>query len=348
MKFRMAGAASLLLAVWMGRAQTAQEWKLDLTQYGLVKTDCASYPGHVEFMDDDHLVVSAPVAYSCGWSNWGKPTDTRITEIDLQGHELAAIRRTDLAQLAAGPIGYVALCTGDHVELLSRNLQDAWSVALPRSGCNFRRWLSPSRKTMVISGPDKSLLRLYQGASSDPIAELTTAKGQSVRAITDEGFLVCEQASKRCEVVGSHGTMRSFAMPELYGSSGNSIVGLIAPDRLLVASFDGKHLYAETPKDETVPMGDVAKLKPPFISANDTEMSALEPRRILYRVDGCLLGDFDDCYGVVFRRFAVFDSQTSRMLFRHSYAPGANLKISPNGHIVMEQDGAEVLLFRLP
>jgi hypothetical protein len=78
----------------------------------------------------------------------------------------------------------------------------------------------------------------------------------------------------------------------LGGASGYYIVGLVAPDRLLVASFD-------------------------------------------------------DCYGVVFRRFAVFDSQTSRMLFRHSYAPGADLKISSNGHIVMEQDGPEVHLFRL-
>jgi hypothetical protein len=95
-------------------------------------------------------------------------------------------------------------------------------------------------------------------------------------------------------------------------------------------------------------MGDIAKIRPPFIDSSDTKMSAAEPRRILYRVDGCLLGDFDDCYGVVFHRFAVFNSQTSRMLFRHSYAPGANLKISPNGHIVMEQDGAEVHLFRIP
>lgn len=137
-------------------------------------------------------------------------------------------------------------------------------------------------------------------------------------------------------------------MPELWGNSGSHIVGLIAPDRLLFASFDGKRLYAETPTGETVTMGDIAKIRPPFIDSTGTEMSAAEPRRILYHVDGCVLGDFDDCYGVVFRRFAVFDSQTSRMLFRHSYAPGADLKISPNGHIVMEQDGAEVHLFQLP
>jgi hypothetical protein len=297
-------------------------------------------------------VISAPVAYVCDKSNWGKPTDTRVTEIDLQGHELAAIRRTDVAKLVAGPIGYVTICAGDRVELLSRNLQVAQSIALSgkgqSGGCYFGGGLSPSRTAMAIWGPSKSQLRLYQGSSSDPIAEITMPKGESFRGAADDGFLVCVKDRKQCEVVGSHGPARSFAMPQLGGASGDYIVGLVTPDRLLVTSFDGKRLYAETPTGETVAMGDIAKIRPPFIGSSDTVMSAAEPRRILYSVDGCLLGDFDDCYGVVFHRFAVYDSQTSRMLFRHNYAPGANLKISPNGHIVMEQDGTEAHFFRLP
>ena len=338
----------------LGRAQTAQEWKLDLAQYGLVKARCAWYPGHLEFLDDDHLVVSAPVAYTCDKNDRDKPTDTRVTEIDLQGHELATIRRTDVVELDAGPIGYVIVCTGDRIELLSRNLQVAESITLSGSeqfgGCAFGGKRSPSRTAVAIWGPAKSQLRLYQGSPNDPIAEITTskAKGQSVEAVADDGFLVCVKERKQCEVVGSHGAVRSFAMPQLEGASGYYIVGLVASDRLLVASYDGKRLFAETPKGETVTMGDIAKIRPPFIGSSSTEMSATEPRRILYRVDGCLLGDFDDCYGDVFRHFAVFDSQTSRMLLRHSYAPDADLKISPNGHIVMEQDGAEVHLFRLP
>jgi hypothetical protein len=133
--------------------------------------------------------------------------------------------------------------------------------------------------------------------------QITTSKGQSVRAVADDGFLVCEKERKQCEVLGSRGSAHRFPMPELGGSSGYYIVGLVASDRLLVASFDGKRLYAETPTGETVDMGDVAKIKPPFINGSSVEMSAAEPRRILYQVDGCLLGDFDDCYGVVFRRF---------------------------------------------
>lgn len=335
----------------VGRAQTPQEWKLDLSRYGLVKTSCVWYPGHIEFLDDDHVVVSAPVAYNCDKSERDKPTDTRITEIDLQGHELAAIRRADVVELKGGPIGFVTVCTGDRFELLSRNLQAARSIALSGGepfGCYFGGMLSPSRTTIAIWGPPKShQLRLYYGSSSEPVAEITMSKGQNLRAVADDGFLVCVEQRKQCQVVDSHGPVRTFAVPQLGAASGYYVVGLAASDRLLVASFDGKRLSAISPTGETVTSGNLAKIKPPFINSSDAQLSAAEPRRVLYRVDGCLLGDFDDCYGVVFRHFAVFDSQTLRMLFRHSYAPDADLKISPNGHIVMERDGAEVHFFRL-
>jgi hypothetical protein len=225
-------------------------------------------------------------------------------------------------------------------------------MALPEGGrageCYFGGGLSPSRTAMTLLEPANSQIRLYQVPSNTLIAEITTAKGQSVRAVADDGFLVCSNEKNECDVVGSHGVVRSFPILQLGGASGYYIVGLVAPDKLLVAGFDGKHLYAETPTGKTISMGDIVKLRPPFIDSSNTEMSAAEPRRILYHVDGCLLGDFDDCYGVVFRRFAVFDSQTGQMIFRHSYAPGAELKISPDGHVVMEEVDSEVRLFRLP
>ena len=158
----------------LGRAQTAQEWKLNLAPFGLVKAGCAWYPGDVEFLDDDHLIVSAPVAYTCGKSDRDKPIDTRITEIDLQGHEVAGSRKPDVVELVAAPLGYVGVCTGDRIELLSPNLEVARSIALPETGragrCFWSGGLSPSRTAMAIWGPAKSEIRLYQGSSADPIA----------------------------------------------------------------------------------------------------------------------------------------------------------------------------------
>ena len=256
-----------------------------------------------------------------------------------------------MAELRAGPIGFVALCTGDRVELLSSNLQAAQSIGVSRKtafgGCYFGPGLTPSRTAIAITGLGKSELALYRGSSEAPIATIATEKGQSVRAVTDNGFLVCIDEDKQCKVVGSNEPERDFSAPQLGGANGFYIVGLVARDQLLLASFDGKRLYAETSSGKNIVMGDVAA-QAPFIDGSHAQMSAIEPRRILYQVDGCLLGDFDDCYGVVFHRFAVYDSQTSKMLFKHTYPAGADLKISPNGKLVMEQDGPQIHLFRLP
>jgi hypothetical protein len=348
MKAKCVGLAVLLLLPCGGRAQTAKESRLNVARFGLVKTSCVWYPGQVRFLDDDHLVIGAPVAYSCNKSNRDKATDTQITVIDLQGHQLAGIRRANVIEMVPGPVGYVTVCTEDRIELLSRDLQIASSIEIGVKGapghCYFRNRLSPSRTSMAITGPGKAHFRLYQGSSREPVAELWTSKGQSVAAVAEDGFLVCEQESTRCEVVGPVGIVRSFPLPGF----GYDVVGLLTPERLLVADYAGKRLFAETSAGDKVAVGDVAKIRPPFIDSRSTEMSAVEPRRILYRVDGCLLGDYDDCYGVVFRRFAVFDSETSKLVFRHSYAPGADLKISPNGRVVMEQSGPEIHLFRLP
>lgn len=46
----------------VGQVKARQEWTLELAQYGLIKTGCVRYPGHVEVLDDDRLVVSAPVS----------------------------------------------------------------------------------------------------------------------------------------------------------------------------------------------------------------------------------------------------------------------------------------------
>lgn len=347
-------AAAIISLALSARAQTPPESKLDLAPFGLAKAPCAWYPGRVEFLDDDHLVVSAPISYPCSKAARGKPVDTQITTLDLQGHRVASIRRTDVVDLIPGPSGYAAICTGDRLELLSPSLQVTQSYPLPADGklpgCNSVGRLSPSRTAFEIKGPAASQAGLYQTASAHPIANLTTSRGQSVKAVADDGFLLCKESSKRCDVVGPHGVESSFPMPELRGDFARHIVGMVAPNRLLLASLSGDKLYAETPAGESLPMGDTSE-GPTVADTIDVQLSATEPRRILYSVEGCPTRRFRDCEDPsrpVVRHFAVFDSQTSRMLFRHTYGPGANLQISPNGHLVIEQDGPQLHLFRIP
>jgi hypothetical protein len=138
MKAQCAGLAVLFLVACGGSAQTAQESRLNVAQFGLVKTSCVWYPGQVRFLDDNHLAISAPVAYSCDKGNRGKATDTQITVIDLQGHQLAGTRRANVVEMVAGPTGYVTVCTGDRIELLSRDLQIVASIEIGAKGAKER------------------------------------------------------------------------------------------------------------------------------------------------------------------------------------------------------------------
>jgi hypothetical protein len=148
---------------------------------------------------------------------------------------------------------------------------------------NGSRLLAP-----LVKGPGRSQFRLYRVSSKEPVAELWTSKWQTIAAVAEDGFLVCERNKSRCEVVGPVGTVRSFPS----SGFGYHIVGLLKPERLLIADYAVKNLFAETTAGDRVAVADVAKIRPPFINGSTIEMSSLEPRRVLYRVDGCLLGDY--------------------------------------------------------
>ncbi len=346
-QFRRLYALSLLFLATPCHAQTVSESKINLAPYGFVKSSCVWYPGDVEFLDDEHLVLNAPAITKCDKSLWDSPTATTITVINLKGEEVASSHRSDVIRMSAGPTGYVSVCVGDHVELLSVGLQVSESIPLTSgrtvSRCAFYGGLTPSRNAMVISGPGHHEFTIYR-VSPAGSTRIEIPKGYNVRAVADSGLLLCKNV--QCEVSGSAGVLRRF--PSLEGAYDVDIKGLVSQDRLLVADRDGKRLYTIDPSGGKRTLADLSKIKPPFINSSDSQLSAAEPRRVLYRVDGCLLGDFDDCYGDIFHRFAVFDSQNGQLLFRHGYAAEANLKISPNGRTIAEQNGTELRLFRLP
>ncbi len=343
---RVLYALSALFLATLCHAQIVNESKINLAPYGFVKSSCVWYPGDVEFLDDEHLVLSAPVMTKCDKSLWDSPTDTTITVINLKGEKVASSHRSDVIRMSAGPFGYVSVCVGDHVELLSVTLQVSASIPLAGrtvSRCSFYGRLTPSRNAMVISGPGHHEFTLYRVSPADSRwIEIPT--GYNLRAVADDGLLLCKNV--QCEVLGAAGVTQRF--PPLAGSYDVDIKGLVSQDRLLVADRDGKRLYTVNPSGEQKTVADLSKIKPPFINSSGSQLSAIEPRRVLYSVDGCLLGDFDDCYGDFFHRFAVFDSQNAQLLFRHNYSGTANLKISADGRTILEQNGTELRLFRLP
>jgi hypothetical protein len=337
---------AVLLATSYSHAQDVHETKIELGQYGFVKTNCAWRRDEIEFLDNEHLALIAPTLTNCNKSLWDSPVDTTISVIDLQGRRVASSHRSDVIRTSAGPANSLAVCVGDRIEFLSSSLAISASFPLPEretiSRCSYFGGLSASRDALAIPGEGHwELFRLPPSAST----LIAVSKGLNVRAVADDGLLLCK--NQRCEIVGASGVTQNF--PSLPDTSFQSdIVGLITKDKVLVADRSGKQLYTLTPSGDKATIADLTSTKPPFINSRDIRMSASEPRRVLYSVEGCLLGDFDDCYGAVFHRFAVFDSSDGRLILRHHYAADATLRISPDGHTVIEQDGTVLHVFDLP
>lgn len=334
-----------------GKQSAANEWTVELAPLGYVTPHCEWNPQRVEFLDNERLAVSAPVNFSCDPNDRWNGAETAITVIDLEGHTLATSRHAGVIRTGPGPLGYFEVCTAERIELLAGDLKVAASFDHARQGkysaCLMPEYLSPSRTAIAIEEGDAqtTLYRLYRGASKEPIAEAKIANGQGVRAAADDGFVVCAPGSgSQCDVIGPNGKTWSARAPDF----GQYVVGLLTPQQLLVTDYDGKRLFTETADGDETAVADLSKIKPLFPGTGRVAMSAVEPRRVLYSVDGCLLGDFDDCYGEVFHRFAVFDSATHQMLFRHNYAAGGEPKISPDGHVVMTVAGTELRLYRIP
>lgn len=336
---------AVLFATNSGYAQAVRSAKIELGQYGFVKTNCAWRRDEIEFLDNEHIVLVAPTLKNCDKNLWDSPIDTVISVINLQGDKIASTHRSDIIRTSAGPDNSLAVCVGDRVDFLSSSLAVLTSLPLPEqksiSRCSYFGVLSLSRNSLAI--PGRGNWQLFRLPPSESTA-VDVPKGFNVRAVADDGLLLCER--ERCEIDSTSGMIQKF--PPLPATAFETdIRGLISKDKLLVADRSGKQLYTLTPSGDKTTVIDLSGIKPPFVNSSDVQLSASEPRRVLYRVDGCLLGDFDDCYGDIFHRFAVFDSSNGSLLFKHSYAADATLRISPDGHTVIEQDGTILHVFDL-
>jgi hypothetical protein len=211
--------------------------------------------------------------------------------------------------------------------------------------------LSPSRTAISVRNygdAPKSFARhrLVQVESSEPIAEEQLEKGRSLAGITDSGYAICIAVEHRkCAQLTVDGTeWKVNSLDEQHRDS-----FFLSPDELLLPPSTGdKALISLSPDGKRSQAANLHGFQPPFVDTQEVEISAAAPRRILYFVTGCYLGDFDDCYGLFYHRFVVFDSQTHQPLFHHGANADSVPIISPNGHIVAVLDKTKLHVYRIP
>jgi hypothetical protein len=127
-------------------------------------------------------------------------------------------------------------------------------------------------------------------------------------------------------------------------------IGLfLSPEELLLPHTHWDKSLVEVSPDGTQKL--VINLKsfiPINVDSERIEISATYPRRILYTATGCRIGDFDDCYGLVFNRLVVFDPKTHLALFKRNSGKYSTSIISPNGHVVVTLDKTKLHIYTIP
>jgi hypothetical protein len=335
--------------------QNVTEQTVALERFGFRAGSCV-YRQSVQFLDDDHLLLSAPLVSVCDKTNWSSALRTQFTVIDLHGTVMATKTRPDVYTVEAGPIGYTVVCTENTLELVSGDLSIERVISSRPSKfnpCSNIDGLSPSRTAISVrdfgeSPKSFARHRLIDARKDQPIAEQQFGNGDSLAGITDSGYAVCTSTGHHgCEqlVVNGNswvaGTAEVAAHPGLF----------LSPDQLLLPPAhwrSQKALMSLSPNGKEEQVVNLRGFQPPNFDSEEVNISATTPRRILYSATGCYIGDFDDCYGFIFKRVVVFDPQASKPLLNRRVWQYAIAALSPNGHAVVILDRTKLHIFMIP
>lgn len=331
----------------VGQHPKVTQRTIQLEQFGFRHGSCESRQ-RVQFLDDDRLVLSAPLVGLCDKSTWSNALETQLTVIDLRGVVLAT-KRLELYAIYAGPIGFAVVCKTTSLELISGDLNMAKVLStypVKISPCSGVDGLSPSRTAISVrdfgDDPKAGTLHSLLTAMSDrPLTEQRISKPDFLAGITDSGYAVC---------VEHEGCAQLTVEGKVWAGHGGDGKGLfLSPDQMLLPLNPGeKLLMSRFPDGRREQVFDLHGFAPPNVDNPSIQISATLPRRILYAATGCYLGDFDDCYAFTFGRVVVVDPQIHQALFKKNVNQGAEPILSPDGHTVVVLDKTKLDIYKIP
>lgn len=332
----------------VGQLSKIMEKTVPLEQFGFRTGSCESRQS-LQFLDDDHLLLSAPLAGVCDRSTWSKALETQLTVIDLRGTVLVRKTWPEIYAIGAGPIGFAVVCTATSLELISHDLNMVKVLSthlIAMSPCSGVDGLSPSRTAISVrdfsEDPKSGTFHRLMSATSDrPLAERRISKPDFLAGITDSGYAVCVE-HEGCAQLTVEGKVWE-------GHAGVGKGLFLSPDQMLLPVSPGeKLLMSRLPDGKREQLFDLHGFAPPNVDNPSVQISATLPRRILYAATGCYLGDFDDCYAFTFGRVVVIDPQTHQALFKKNVSQGAESILSPNGHTVVVLDKTKLKIYKIP
>ncbi len=344
-----ANLLSFVLPVALPNVSAGQIPKIDLAPYDFGKFSCAKQT--VEFLDDTHLLLSVLQSTYCQPKKNVQPPTPHITVIDLDGKNPRSVPAEGVVAVVPGPVGHITVATMSEVKVLSlENFAVVWSQPILLSGKYAPNLLlSPSRKlvsveddsTEVLRGKSrKARYRLFNAESSQAVEEHI---GRFITGISDHGYAVCSGTSG-CKSITIHDRPSLFGDPP----DRNQPLYFFNESQAVWLGYDKQLHFMSSGGPIPLPM-ELKGIYPPFSDlAQISDLSATTPRRLLLYTDGCLLGDFDDCYGKIYYRVTAVDPQFRKVIFQRSIPADAAQRISPDGHHVALATRTHIYLLSIP
>jgi hypothetical protein len=330
---------------------------IDLNKIGYPQEAC-NWEGatQIEFLDSVQLLVGFPIHSSpCNAQSQGQPQKWRAAVIDASGKILHTLDFDSGQKVRAGPEGHILLLTEKEFSILDSDFTAVQRLSWPKEvdPAQIPHWawsvattieLAPSRQGFVIRGPHpKNGVAYFDGNPVKLDSEVDSCSLDS--AVTDSGFACLEMSASAQLVVHRmkddwHIESPLFQKREWFA--------LPAFNRVLLLT-NKFQLFQFTRAGNSEKVADLHWLAPILgYPRTSYALTSSVAHRILVSSWGFLI-PWSDISGIGgYDRVVVLDYASGQIIFRKQYGLGAEVVISPDGHLLAVREKNRLSVMVLP
>jgi hypothetical protein len=310
----------------------------------------------IEFLDSEQLLVSFPIHSSpCDGQSQLQPQKWRATVIEASGKILHTLDLEPGQRVRAGPEGHILLLTSKEFGILDSEFTVVQRFSWPKDAdpAKIPHWvwsaattieLAPSRQGFVIRGPyPKYDVAYFAGNPVKLSSEVGSCSTDT--AVTDSGFACLETNASGQLVVRQMNDDWRMESPLFRKWEWFT---LPAPNRVLFLT-NKFQLYQFIRLGNAEKVADLHWLAP-ILGYPRTRyaLASSVAHRILVSSWGFSF-PLSDVSGVGgYDRVVVLDYLSGQIIFRKQYSLGADVAISPDGHLLAVREKNRLSLIALP
>jgi hypothetical protein len=316
---------------------------IDLNKIGYPQEACNwEEAAQIEFLDSVQLLVGFPIHSSpCDAQSQRQPQKWRAAVVDASGKTLHTLDLEPGQKVRAGPEGHILLLTEKEFSILDSDFTAVQRLSWPKEAdpaqISHRSWslattieLAPSRQSFVIRGPPpRNGVAYFTG---NPVKLSSEVDSCSLDiAVTDSGFACLEMSASAQLVVHRmnddwHIESPLFQKREWFA---------LPPFNRVLLLTNKFQLLQFTRSENSEKVADLHWLAPILgYPRTSYALTSSVAHRILVSSWGFLI-PWSDLSGIGgYDRIVVLDYSSGQITFRKQYGLGADVVISPDGHLL--------------